>query len=84
MRPALEAVFDQLESSAPLAGVVVPEALDKQQIISQLMDVLEIFEPKKRLDAMVALMEQSDLLPLPGHGEARGHSIDWWLEAAGR
>lgn len=83
LRPALEAVYQQLLESARLRGLPVNEALDEEALIDQLVDVLGIYDSQSRLDAMVALMEELGALPLPGHGSAADLSITQWLDAAG-
>jgi hypothetical protein len=83
MRPTLDAVFDQLVAYGPLRGVPVSaNVAKKQQIINQLIAVLEIYDSQQRLDAMVQLMDQYRVLPLPGHGSASSLTIDQWLTAA--
>jgi hypothetical protein len=52
-------------------------------IVDSLVEVLGLYEPKDRLDAMVALMEQYSVLPLPGHGSSSSLTIEGWLDAAG-
>lgn len=82
LRPALGAVYDQLLAYAPLRGVTVASNLDKGKIVASLIEVLQIYDPQQRLDAMVALMEQYGALPLPGHGSAASLTIEQWLAAA--
>lgn len=82
MRPALEAVFDQLVGYAPLRRVPVNTTLDRRELIDRLVGVLEIYDPQQRLDAMVTLMQQYRALPLPGHGSAANMSPEQWLVAA--
>ncbi len=82
MRPALEAAYDQLVAYARHQGVVTTRSLNKPAIISSLIEVLQIFDPKQRLDAMVALTENYGLLALPGHGNAARYSIEQWLVLA--
>jgi len=83
MRPALEAVYDQLVAYGRLRGIVPRTAVNRQQLISDLVNVLESYDPKSRLDAMVALMERYRALPLPGHGDVASLSIEAWLTRAG-
>jgi hypothetical protein len=83
LRPALESVYDQLLASARLRGLPVNGGIDKQVIIDRLVAVLGIFDPQQRLDAMVMLMEEYKVLPLPGHGSAAKLSLEQWLRAAG-
>lgn len=83
MEPALEAVFDLLVESAGHLGIQVGSPLDKDVVVADLLSALEIFDPVRRLDAMVELMEAHGLLPLPGHGSASGYTTEEWLQAAG-
>lgn len=82
LRPALEAVFTQLQQYAPMRNVALHSSLDRQLLIDRLIDVLGIYEPQQRLDAMVRLMEHYGALPLPGHGSVANLSIEQWLTAA--
>jgi hypothetical protein len=82
MRPALEAVYDQLVAYGRLRGIVPRAAVNKEQLLSDLVNVLEIYDPKSRLDAMVVLIERYRALPLPGHGTSP-LSIETWLVRAG-
>lgn len=81
MRPALEAVYDQLVAYGRLRGIAPRPAVNKQQVLTDLVNVLEIYDPKMRLDAMVALTERYQALPLPGHGRS-ALSIESWLVQA--
>ena len=81
MRPALEAVYDQLVAYGRLRGIAPRPAVNKQQVLTDLVNVLEIYDPKMRLDAMVALTERYQALPLPGHGSS-ALSIESWLVQA--
>ena len=83
MQPALDAVYDQLRAYALHRGITLNTAADKATIISDLIDVLEIYDPTSRLDAMVALVERYQALPLPGHGSVANLSLDDWLTLAG-
>jgi hypothetical protein len=83
MRPALEAVYDQLQLYAKHTHTKINPLLDKEKIINDLIHVLEKVDPKERLDSMVGLMEDYKLLPLPGHGSAAKLSLDAWLKKAG-
>ncbi len=83
LRPALEAVYDQILAAASVRGIEVSSGLDRQMIVDSLVEVLGLYEPKDRLDAMVALMEQYAVLPLPGHGSTSDLTIEGWLDAAG-
>ena len=83
MRPALDAVYDQLLAYAKHLDIPVNQNVSKQIIINELIAVLQIYNPEERLQKMVALMEQHKLLPLPGHGSATQYSVDEWLTLAG-
>ena len=83
MRPALEAVYDQLAAYARLRRIPVNASANRAVLIDDLINVLQIYDPKARLDAMVALMERYQALPLPGHGSVAGLSLDAWLVRAG-
>lgn len=83
MRPALEVVYDQLIDYATYQGIPVNQKLVKQAIINDLISVIQIYDPKERLDQMVQLMEKSKVLPLPGHGSVAQLSVDEWLKRAG-
>lgn len=83
MRPALEAVYDQLAAYGRLRGIAPRPAVNRQQVVGDLVQVLEIYDPKSRLDAMVTLMQRYRALPLPGHGDVALLSIEAWLMRAG-
>lgn len=83
LRPALEVVYDQLLAAAGVRDIPVSSGLDRQTIVDSLVEVLGMYESKDRLDAMVALMEQYSVLPLPGHGSTSSLTIEEWLDAAG-
>jgi hypothetical protein len=57
--------------------------VESASLVDRLIDVLGIYDPQLRLNAMVALMEELGALPLPGHGSAADLSLDQWLDAAG-
>ncbi|ARB93028.1 hypothetical protein [Legionella longbeachae] len=82
MRPALEAIFDQLVAYRKfLGGTVKP--IDKAALMNELMTVLAIEDPVTRLNNMVNLMEAHGALSLPGHGTTANLTIDQWLTLAG-
>jgi hypothetical protein len=83
LQPTLETVYDQLLEYARLRGIPARQNLDKQAIVNRLVGVLGISDAQTRLDAMVALMQEYQALPLPGHGSAANLSLDQWLTAAG-
>jgi hypothetical protein len=82
LRPALEAVHGQLLAYARLRGLPVNTSISRQAIVDELIEVLQVFQPQARLDAMVALMERHGALPLPGHGSVAQLPIERWLERA--
>jgi hypothetical protein len=85
MQYTIEADFDLLERYAiEISGHAVP-SVEKTEIVSEIMGVLETYEPAERLGAMVTLMEARGVLPLPEHGAYLGEelSIDDWLREAG-
>jgi hypothetical protein len=83
LRPALDAVYDQLLDNAWLRRLPVNPDLNKQAIVNRLVTVLGTSDPLSRLNAMVALMEEYHALPLPGHGSAAELTLEQWLDAAG-
>ncbi|MGI9246750.1 MAG: hypothetical protein ACR2I8_08640 [Steroidobacteraceae bacterium] len=82
MRPALAAVYGQLQAYGRLLQLPVSRNVNEAELLDRLIAVLQIYGPKERLDAMVALTEQYGALPLPGHGSAAALTIDQWLVAA--
>ena len=83
MRPALEAVYDQLIAYAKYKNIAINQTTNKQALMDELIIVLQTFDSEERLQKMVQLMEKYKLLPLPGHGSAADYSIDKWLDMAG-
>jgi hypothetical protein len=83
MRPTLKAVHAQLVDHARLRGIKLSAGVESAALVDRLIDVLGIYDPQLRLNAMVALMEELGALPLPGHGSAADLSLDQWLDAAG-
>lgn len=83
IRWAVESYYDQLLENAELRGLPLRAALNRQDTIDRLVEVLGIFDSRERLDAMVALMEFYGTLPLPGNGAVAGPSLEQWLQAAG-
>jgi hypothetical protein len=83
MMPALEGVYDQLVEYAMYNNIPISPTANKTTIINNLIAVLQVFDPKTRLNNMVTLMDTSGVLPLPGHGSAANYSIDEWLVRAG-
>ncbi len=81
MRPGLEAMYDEMQAFAEKKGTKY-KAVEKQNVINDIMAVLQIANTKKRLDAMVKLSEKYDVLPLPKHGSYQDKSIHEWLVAA--
>lgn len=82
MRPALSDVYDQLIEYANHQGIAVRHSINKQELLDNLINVLQITDSKARLDSMVQLMENYNVLPLPGHGSNENTSIDTWLTLA--
>jgi hypothetical protein len=64
-------------------NIPISPTANKTTIINNLIAVLQVFDPKTRLNNMVTLMDTSGVLPLPGHGSAANYSIDEWLVRAG-
>jgi hypothetical protein len=83
MRPTLEAVYAQLVEHARLQGISVPARVEPAVVVDRLIEVLGVYDPQLRLNAMVALMEELGVLPLPGHGSVADLSLEQWLDAAG-
>ena len=83
MRPALGDVYDQLLAYATAHQIPVRADLDRATIIDRLILVLQVYDPKERLDAMVQLMQNYSALPLPGHGSSATLTLEQWLDAAG-
>lgn len=83
MRPALENTFDQLMSYATYHHILINKSLNKQQLIDELIQVLQITSPDERLKQMVLLMAQYHLLPLPGHGQHATEPLEAWLKQSG-
>lgn len=83
MKPALEAVYDQLLAYAKYLDIPINQKISKQVIIDELIAVLQTYNPEERLHKMVALMEKNKILPLPGHGHVAKYSVDAWLKLAG-
>lgn len=83
MRPALEAVYEQLIAYAQHQGITVQTMYDRDKMIDQLITVLGIYDPTERLAQMVQLMEVYQVLPLPGHGSVTNLSNEAWLNLAG-
>ena len=83
MRPALGDVYDQLLAYATAHQIPVRADLDRTIIIDRLILVLQVYDPKERLDAMVQLMQNYSALPLPGHGSSATLTFEQWLDAAG-
>lgn len=82
MKPSLDAMYDQLVSYAGHLGIPVNTKLDKSQLLTNLINVLQVYDAQTRLNNMVQLMEDYDVLPLPGHG-TDAPSIEEWLTLAG-
>ena len=83
MRPALEGTWAQLLEFAQLRNPLLRTGFNETELIDQLISVLSISDPIKRLNAMVLLIESYSALPLPGHGKVANLTIDEWLDLAG-
>ena len=83
MRPALEAVYEQLIDYAHYQKIPINPKLNKQTIIDELIVVLQTLDPTERLNQMVNLTEHYQLLPLPGHGSMAKETPEAWLKRAG-
>ena len=84
MRPALQGIWAQLLEHARVSqNLQLRPGFDEAELIDKLIVVLSIYDPRQRLDAMVALMESYAVVPLPGHGNVANLSIDQWLDLAG-
>ena len=83
MEPALESVWDLLESRASQLGITPPVAVDRDAVIAGLVDVLGVYKPQRRLKRMVRLMQSYGVLPLPGHGAVADLGLAQWLTLAG-
>ena len=75
--------YDQLLAYATAHQIPVRADLDRATIIDRLILVLQVYDPKERLDAMVQLMQNYSALPLPGHGSSATLTLEQWLDAAG-
>ena len=83
IEPALEGVWDLLAKRAPQLGVAPPGPVDRDAVIKEMVHVLGIFNPERRLRRMVDLMERYAVLPLPGHGSVAELGLADWLTRAG-
>ena len=83
IRPALTAVYTELLENARLRRLPLRAGVDAPALIEQLVAVLSISDPVARLDAMVALMDEKGVLPLPGHGSVANLTVEQWLDRAG-
>ena len=87
MQSTIEADFDLLSRYASeIHGITSPdESVSKTEVVSEIMTVLESNKPIERLNAMVTLMEEKGVLPLPEHGAYLGQALsieDWLINAA--
>lgn len=83
MRPALQGVWAQVLESARMRNLQLRAGINETELIDKLIDVLVLYDPTSRLDAMVALTESYGALPLPGHGSVANLSVNEWLDLAG-
>jgi hypothetical protein len=80
LEAGLNETYDQLIAFARLQHVRINPHLDKAQIIHELMQPLQIYNPRERLDGLVQLFEKKGFTPLPGHGHMANYSdITNWL-----
>ncbi|MDG1987411.1 MAG: hypothetical protein P8J18_05500 [Halieaceae bacterium] len=56
---------------------------ERRYVISQMIEVLGIYDPALRLGRMTELIESFGFLPLPGHGSKSDISLLDWLDDAG-
>ena len=83
MEPALESVWDLLEKRASQLGVTSAAPVDRDAVIAELVEVLGVYKPERRLRRMVGLMQRLNVLPLPGHGAVSDLGLAQWLTLAG-
>jgi len=83
IRPALQGVLAQLMEHARIMNLQPKTGFSETELIDDLVDLLGLYDPEIRLDAMVDLMESYAVLPLPGHGSAASLTNDQWLDRAG-
>ena len=83
MRPALQGIWAQVLESARMRNLELKTGINETELIDKLIDVLVLYDPTSRLDAMVALTESYGALPLPGHGSVANLSVNEWLDLAG-
>ena len=82
IKPALTAVYKQLEEYADYYGVKPKQEINQQTLMKELTDIIQIYNPTQRLESMVKLCDKYNLLPLPKHGKMQNQSIHAWLIAA--
>lgn len=85
MAVALNLLWEELKTRGEMLGVVTKDSISQPQdtAIDQLVEVLGIFDPRDRLNAMVDFMETNGITPLPGHGRYQGTTLEDWLVDAG-
>ncbi|MFA6303563.1 MAG: hypothetical protein WC627_10615 [Legionella sp.] len=83
LRPALEQTYDQLVAYATHLSIPINPLANKTTLVNNLINVLQLRDPKQRLNNMVLLTEGYGALPLPGHGCAANYSTSTWLSLAG-
>jgi len=83
MRPALIAMYDQLLAYAAYQHIPIHIVIDRDKMIDQLIAILGVYDPSERLAQMVQLMEDYQVLPLPGHGSVINDTLEQWLNLAG-
>ena len=60
-----------------------PGGVNRNAVIAEMVNVLGIYDPERRLRRMVVLMERYGVLPLPGHGRVADLGLADWLTRAG-
>ena len=85
MAVALNLLWEELETRGEMLGVVTKDSISQPQdtAIDQLVELLGIFDPTDRLNAMVDFMETNGITPLPGHGRYQGTTLEDWLVDVG-
>ena len=85
MAIALDHLWEELKTRGEMLGVVTEDSISqpKDATIDQLVELLGIFDPANRLNAMVDFMETNDIAPLPGHGRYQGMTLEDWLVDVG-
>lgn len=85
MPVALDLLWEELKTRGEMLGVVTEDSISqpKDTAIDQIVELLGIFDPADRLNAMVDFMETNGITPLPGHGRYQGMTLEDWLVDVG-